>query len=353
MDVHLSERSPCDTGAQNTLREALKPCIDWVSVTFKELETYQVIKDVLLMNPDDFVDIEYGHFGYRRSKKLGGITIFFDGREGMGVHLQMTGQGCRLFEQMSPLTWKAFFEVCLSYDGQFTRIDLALDDFKGYFSVKTLIRKIKRKECISKFKKGKREEDLDLGEGSTEGETLYIGRQTSRVRIRFYNKKQEVLSEQEISPENLPDVWIRTEIQLRQERAQTVAHLLTETEIGLIQMGILKYYIRFLKKGKDKNKARWKTAPFWEKFLKGIEPVKLAEKKKEVFSSVSRRMSWLRKQVAPSLALILEAEDGDMKQIYSLIREGNKRLKAKDLAMIQEHKKEKASIQRVAEEAIS
>jgi len=46
----------------------------------------------------------------------------------------------------------------------------------------------------------------------------------------------------------------------------------------------------------------------------------------------------MRRQVAPSLAAVIRAMDGEMTAIYELIRDGMNRLKPRDMVMIQKFK---------------
>lgn len=109
--------------------------------------------------------------------------------------------------------------------------------------------------------------------------TLYFGSGKSDVQIRVYDK----LSERKDGNYNVSEdikVWNRTEIQLRDEKATFVADVLArkeagESSIGETVCGILKDYLRFTVKGKDTNRSRWKTAPFWDKFLGKVEALPL------------------------------------------------------------------------------
>ena len=130
----------------------------------------------------------------------------------------------------------------------------------------------------------------------------------------------------------------RTEIQSRKDRAQAVAGMIAnDVPIGVIVQGILRYYLRFLVRDHDKNKSRWKTAGWWERFLDDVEPIRLAEKT-EMEATIEKRLSWIRRQVAPSLAAVISAMDGEMTAIYDLIQDGMERLKPRDIAMIKQYK---------------
>ena len=329
-----------NTGAQNTSRPDLKVCVDWISVTFHGVTEREVIEDILLLDPDDFVEMDRGMYGYPQSLRLGDIIVLYGGRPEMGIHLSMTGAGCREYENIGKVPWKTLFEIILAVEGQFTRLDIALDDFYGYWTIEKVANKIRRGELVSKFKSSKRVEKIQIGNGSSTGETVYFGSGSSLVTIRMYNKRLEQLCREDIDPQTIPETWNRTEIQARKERAQSVAQLIANGyEVGAIVKGILAYYLRFVVRPKngDSNKSRWKSAQWWERFLADVEPIRLTQPC-EMEATIERRLAWMQRQVAPSMAAIIKAFDGEMTEIYKLIHDGMSRLKPRDYVMIQRFK---------------
>ena len=74
-----------------------------------------------------------------------------------------------------------------------------------------------------------------------------------------------------------------------------------------------------------------------------IEPICLTEKN-EMEATIERRLAWMKKQVAPSLAAVIRAMDGEMSAIYELIHDGMKRLKPRDMAMIRKFKESEINV---------
>jgi len=331
-------------GVGHTLENGLRACVDWLEVTFKTIDTSQLITDILQMDPDSFY-LGRGDYGYRRSVRNGAIAINFDGNADMGVHLIMRGRACREYESYDKQSWKGLFETMLSHQASFSRLDIAVDDFKGFFTIKGIVRKIKSKQLISKFRRARNVEDIDIREGEVKGVTIYYGAPTSDIQIKMYDKFSERTDNNYRVPEGIT-FWNRTEIQLRNARAQSVAETLAtgedgELTVGQTVCGILKHYLRFTVKGTDSNRSRWKTAPFWKKFLGKVDELPLTTIMAE--QTVQEKEMWLRNQAAPSLAVLYQAYDGDMEQIEQLVKDGIQRLKAKDHDMIkrfQEQKKE-------------
>lgn len=341
MTKELSVPPHCNTGVQSTLDIGLRVLVDWVQCTVKKEVEAQEIVEMLGLKMNDFVETS-GLYSYNKCLYSDGIFILFDGTDEMGVHVQFSGHGCRVYEEKKQKTWGALFgELLLNYDAKFSRIDIAIDDFWGYFTISQVINKIKRGEVVSKFKNAKGIVNWKLENGREKGKTIYFGSASSQIQIRMYEKNYERL---EKGKEVNVNFWNRTEIQLRDKRADTVANLIAsdffaekmngtseEEIVGKYAKGILKNYLRFVNKGKDTNKSRWNTCRWWHRFLGDVEKLKLAEQAPD--RSVEKTKEWIIKQVAPSLAVLDIAMSTDT--INSIITNGKTRLAEKHVKMLQ------------------
>ncbi|MCG3056041.1 replication initiation factor domain-containing protein, partial [Escherichia coli] len=115
----------------------------------------------------------------------------YDGSENMGVHLQMSGQGCREYEALNKKKWKELFFDFICYNAKFTRLDVAIDDFQGYFTIGSIERKVKDRLLTSKFKKARTMETILIESGKGEGKTIYFGSSQSSIQVRMYEKNHE------------------------------------------------------------------------------------------------------------------------------------------------------------------
>src|SRR5699024_2067481 len=100
--------------------------------------------------------------------------------------------------------------------------------------------------------------------------------------------------------------------------------------MGMLLRGTLKNYIRFLQKPRkreDMRKRRWQTAPCYEKLLGDVEKLKLTTKPAERSSDDMKE--WLNKQISPTIAAIMAANEGETDWLYEMIITGSSRLKAK------------------------
>src|SRR6185369_10276265 len=89
--------------------------IDWFAWTLKVDCPDEALKLSGLDNLP-FAPANGGVMGYKKSKRCGNITIYYDGSEGMGCHVSMSGQGCRQFEayKNDQACWYRLFVQLLS-----------------------------------------------------------------------------------------------------------------------------------------------------------------------------------------------------------------------------------------------
>ena len=131
--------------------------IDWLTVTFMDISadmvqlmlglsgeawtTKQIFKNGYPV--DTFFgnihiwwgadDPQYYKDGFNEQGKW--ITAEMKARNDMGVCLNLSGQGCRTFEEHSTVGWMSLFEMIEKYHGNITRLDLAYDDHMGVIDI--------------------------------------------------------------------------------------------------------------------------------------------------------------------------------------------------------------------------
>lgn len=328
MKKQMALKHPPSTnrGVRNTTPlPHLEALIDWCAFTVSDQESFARVSELFGIGPEEFLQMPKGGFGYKSQVRCGNISIYSDGKPDMGIHVEMTGQGCRQFESRSG-KWRELISRVFEVGGHFTRVDVAIDDREGYFSLLEVREKMERRELRSRFKEGRDTTSFSFSDESRrDGKTLYFGSTKSDAKIRIYDKAVE---------QGVDGLWIRTELECRRERANILARYLADSEdVGAIVAGVLKNYLAFVDPSTDSNKARWSISPWWEKFLGSVERLKLAMKKAE--RTIEQVREWFEKQAAPSLALLLKFEGGDLDYLVKLSSDGEKRLKPKHLAMLQ------------------
>lgn len=309
-----------NTGGVDTIENGLIACVDWVQVTFKTFRNLQDACDILRLPISNFEIKETGFFGYRQSAKFGSILIGWDpsspSQNGLGVHIAMSGQACREYEKFFDLNmnWSEFFALAMNFPHNFTRLDIAIDDFKGYFTIKQLYRTAKA-GCMTaqRVKLARYFENFNIEDGKTQGQTFYVGK--ADWMFRFYDKKVE-RSQAGYDLEDYLNCWNRYEIQLRGELATQAAHILAfeQYSLGAFAKGFFSAKIDFKIKSKtDSNKSRWQSKKWWLEFLGDCEKVRLSQVAPE--PTVPKIKRWIGTQVDASFATLIEAL-GDEKLVY-------------------------------------
>lgn len=251
--------------------------IDWLTFTHKSLTVDSVI-DFMELNSVDWVT-RSGHYGYRQAKFYGGIWILFDGADGMGICVEMSGQGCRQFETSSKLPSLSDFAKLIAKFPSFsiTRLDVAYDDIdqegNGLLDIRKIDRLARCDRYISKFGTKSGEWSgfhSDEGSKSPLALSVYFGSAKSDCRFRIYDKSLE--------RGGLGYHWVRFELQLRRSNAQSF--LLSDETVGFTFFGVVNNYLRFIVPDpNDSNRRRWKSPQWWLDFLEHTQRVSLYSKK--------------------------------------------------------------------------
>lgn len=192
-------------------------------------------------------------------------------RSDMGICLDMSGQGCREFENVSGNDWLKFlYDICdRDFKTNITRLDLAYDDHTGILDLNRIACDVRDRYYTSPSKKSQIIWSDDQV-NDVKGLTVYIGSKSSDVMVRIYDKAAEREFGSELH-------WVRVELQLRHDRSvAAAAEILKRQHIGLTAVGILRNYLTFREPvTSDENKSRWPVAPYWDKVLLDMERISL------------------------------------------------------------------------------
>lgn len=225
---------------------------DWLSFTSRKHSPEELI-DALGLSHCSWSLIKGAH-GYRDRLYFSSISVHFNGQDDMGVWVEMSGQGCRSFEEFSTLSalFDDLFYFIHSNCLKITRLDVAYDDHIGVLDINRIARDVEDQNYISRMRFWEVVK-------SSKGTSIYIGSPQSKVRIRFYDKAAE---------RGLSDGshWIRVELQLRDGRAAEFTTI--PLPVGQAFSGVLLNYLRFVTPNEaDSNKSRWLTASYWDDFI--------------------------------------------------------------------------------------
>lgn len=232
---------------------------DWLSFTSK-YHTPEELIDALGLSHVNWT-LTKGARGYQDRKYFGSISVHYNGREDMGVWVEMSGQGCRTFETMSAVGWERLFLFIQEAGLKITRLDVAYDDHTGVLPMREIINDTQDGMYVSRS---------DYWETvlSSKGATVQIGSPQSEILIRIYDKAAERKCESGTH-------WVRCEIQMRDSRAVQFTKL--QLPIGEAFSGVLLNYLRYVEPADDANKWRWPMRPYWEDLVADAQRISIYE----------------------------------------------------------------------------
>lgn len=261
--------------------------IDWLCFTTRVYDRVEDVVNWLGLNAVSWSESK-GHYGYKSALQFGGMWIMYDGRDDMGICVEMSGQGCRQFETSSinfNLSFLASFLSVNPEDYHITRLDVAFDDVDkngdGLLDM-SVIDMFSRNDCyISRFRSksgewsGKHVSDDNPAPLALSN---YFGSSQSTVRFRIYDKALE--------RGGLGYHWTRFELQLRGEAA--LNFLADNHSVGEKFYGLINNNLRFIvPDSTDSNRRRWASPEWWERFLQSTLRISCYTKK-EVDYNMSR-----------------------------------------------------------------
>lgn len=247
-------------------------CLDWFEFTIFNKNYFEVIDFIGLLDEHIEFITGFGQYGYSSAVVFNGITVLFNGRDDMGIHVRMTGTGCRTFEKYSKITFDTLIELLTGLDADFkmSRLDVAYDDYEGLLDMDLLIDDVRSGNVVSRMRKGTIIEGFSFDGTAKTDITLNCGRQNSNIWITIYDKLAERKSK-DIVPEDCTH-WVRCEIKMRHQNADRFIQLLQEgKKLGELYFLVLNNYVRFVVPSEtDKNRWRWALAPHWERFCNSV-----------------------------------------------------------------------------------
>ncbi|CAK1230718.1 replication initiation factor domain-containing protein [Fructobacillus cardui] len=309
----LVKQYPC-------LNEKLSLQFDWVSITFSDMTAKQVIQEVLRVKESlfllrstsqNFYSEEYTFAGEKNFYVQGHAPVLDTQTDRMqqetGATLYLTGQGTRIFESVlheQGLTWKRFMVRARRFNGHLTRLDLAINDTHGFFSMDDIVRAVQEKRFWSKSR------SYAIHGNEMAGWTVNFGK--SPFVIRIYDK---YLEQQQKGIDT--DIKNRIELELHGDKAETVIdEWIGSDDLVPYTLSILKTYLWFVNEKIDESE-RQKSDHFRERYIDQLEPLsawdlitsmgsKMRFKSNPKVQSVESIERWIYKYVAPSLRVLKE-----------------------------------------------
>lgn len=314
---------------KENMENGLRCSIDWLSFTVTDTRDLISTLRVFGFSYTDFYLCEKGAMGYKKMLMLHGsaLRVLYDGNDNMGVHFDVPGSAIpdlfsyfsKTLEEWTPWhTYALDIDIslvmalmdCIQTHGHVTRLDLAVDDTeKVFYTVGQLEGILCFGDFVSKFRHWQSIQKKSIS-GKLEGYTIYLGSRSSDVMLRVYDKQLEQNGKRGDSEEPIMYEWVRWELELKGERAQLAAKSMIDgISVGALCIGVLSNYFRVIVRD-DSNKSRCSTDPKWQRFIDGIQALRLYVHHDE--KSLDDKKAWILRQVAPTLTGIIIADYGDM-----------------------------------------
>lgn len=320
----LEITTPSDSDKKILIPGSNRILIDWFAGTFTNTENPQDVIEHLGLDAELFSARPKGANGYKQALSCGNITVLFDGKKDMGVHFIMSGEGCRQYEaQFSDSPWLRLISVIKSNKGNISRFDLAHDNVNGSLCLDLLEESINKHEVRTRFKRGKKTEDLTFHDNDDApcGKTLNLNKsRQSLVFIRFYDKAAQY---------GLSGHWVRAEIEFKGDRALNASQaLLDGMPAGELFFSVMNTYFSVINLD-DSNKSRCTLKTWWSSWLESTNKIRLTVSK--VVKKIEQVKQWFHKSCAPSFAMVKEhcGPAGFNEFIQELVEDGKKRMSMK------------------------
>lgn len=255
--------------------------------------------------------------GFYRSRWLGtdGVTVKADNKAGSKeVHVRIPGQACETLGLVTLLSLVTLLEL------KPTRVDAAIDFCP--FTPRDLFRH--REEGNTRT-----HAQSHQFFASQEGDTFTLGSRTSAPYLPCYDKRG----------------YTRTELELKRGHAKNflagLFRCATDKDISELFLGALRAFVEFVGYHQSGNSSRRPLLPFWRRFIKAAQKVRLAPER--VQPTVESYVAQTPKQIAAmfhtfvSLLTQGRTRKADIAEIASFLYErGGGRLKTRHRLLIRQ-----------------
>lgn len=243
---------------------------DWLTFTTK-IHSLSDVVELLGLSEVKFENMR-GRYCYQDRLNFGGINIMYNGREEMGICVEMSGQGCRDFETYGNGDYDNIFsEIISGYspdpdhrEMNITRLDVAYDDFDGVLDLNYLMSAAQKGDYVSRCK------DIEVIYSNKGCSVCHGSRLQSNVYVRIYDKKME------LKRDDL-EHWVRCEIKLKEDTARGFIKL--SGDIRENYFNVINNYLRYVVPSDNTtNKSMLSASPEWLRFIETWETVSIFDK---------------------------------------------------------------------------
>lgn len=344
--------------AENTVPEPMRLLVDWVTCSFYFASN---VADLLRVIGLDELEIEERvgarYDGYVHTYYYDRLEIYVSREEEHSPSkymLNFSGQACRIYEQHSRIDWRTLFALLIdNFNVTFTRLDIAIDDFKQIYKTNTIRQATYKKLAVTRLAKwGNSEEGMiEHGNDFLTMDSFYLGqKKSSRYFLNVYDKKIE---REQAGKDVTVESWTRTELRLKAEYATRFATVIAtgQESIGYYTMSFLSAKIQFLRPGNYTNKSRAAENPenisrWWRKFLGQCGKLNLSQKAPD--KTLEHVKDWLKNNMCSTLAMVADDSPNEFHEFLNEMLElGREKYKPKHIDMLNNSSDLKENFQQI------
>lgn len=302
--------------------------VHWLRISFKKKHLAHIAKFVSHIW-GSFDQDGFGLWSYdSRLSWVSGVSLNYDEDEERSgrVHAGLITLDCpgSALDEVTAPDLQLFIEFCESFGGKCTRIDIFFDDYNRIVTPREVFEVAQKGDysgfrCWSRRERGDRKsclhDEIAFGRRGSYGNGAYL---------RFYDKNLESDGESNCC---------RWEVEFTQKKADAVFKKLAAcggdidsfvTLCGSLIAGC----VTFIHRTGDKNISRLERYAWWSAILEilgGVVRVRIERKK----DSVTGKMQWIERNVAPSLACLKRVFVSDksfFRWLFDTLHDGESRM---------------------------
>ena len=287
--------------------------VDWLAFTLKGQRADEVKRLVAEYLGGEFVDLEHGGKRYQRmAVGTGGAKVYWSpGRD--DVHAEMPG---RAVGSLGEAQLRGLLLVASTL-GKVTRVDLCADDFSHVVQPRQVY------DSAGSAVTHTDRDKWEMRESRDGGATCYIGSRSSRQFLRVYNKAAESGGHTDS---------IRWELEFKKAAAEFVSARIIREDWRTVFSEHLVQVVDFRERLAGKRGDRSRRLEWFEAIVGAATKAKMRHPRPA--RTLEEAEAWLRQQVAPTLAIVVEARGGDLDYVSGFLEDGRRRQKPRHRALL-------------------
>ena len=287
--------------------------VDWLAFTLKGQRVAEVKRLLAGYLAGEFVDLEHGGKRYQRmAVGTGGTKLYWSPRRD-DVHVEMPGKAVG---SLSEAKLRGLMLAGNTF-GKVTRVDLCADDFGHVIQPRQVY------DAADSAVTHTDRDKWEMRESRDGGATCYIGSRSSRQFLRVYNKAAQSGGHTDS---------IRWELEFKKEAAEFVSTRLVGEDWRVVLSEHLVQLVDFRERLSGQRGDRSRRLEWFEAIVGAAAKAKMRHARPA--RTLEEVEAWLKQQVAPTLATVVEGHGGDLGYVVDLLEDGRRRQKARHRALL-------------------